>query len=195
MEEKKTESQKCSRCKVDYSIDNYNRKRNGVLLKTCKRCLENRKQYMNESKCIHKKSPNLCTSCNGISICKHNLRKTYCKQCGGGAICIHNRQRHICKKCNEPIYITIKTMIADSKNKDKQKNRYDQTNFIDYCFVENLIDDCEDKCYYCKCELQYVEYEANLATIERLDNSIGHIKGNCVIACRTCNYSKVGDKK
>ena len=86
-------------------------------------------------------------------------------------------------------------MIHGSKQNDKKYDRYDPVNFIDYCFVENLIDDCEDKCYYCRCELQYVEYTENLATIERLDNSIGHIKGNCVIACRSCNLSRVGDRK
>ena len=86
-------------------------------------------------------------------------------------------------------------MISGSKQADKKSNRYDQTNFIDYCFVENLIDDCENKCYYCQCEIQYQKYDDNLATIERIDNSVGHIKGNCVIACRTCNLSKVGDRK
>lgn len=84
-------------------------------------------------------------------------------------------------------------MILHSKASDKLNNRYDQTNFIDYCFVENLIDDCKNKCFYCDCDLQYVEFLENLGTIERLDNSIGHIRGNCVIACRTCNYSRVGN--
>jgi hypothetical protein len=85
-------------------------------------------------------------------------------------------------------------MIKSSKQHDKNNDRYDQTNFIDYCFVENLIEDSEGKCFYCHCELQYQEFTENLATIERIDNSIGHIKGNCVIACRTCNYSRVGSR-
>ena len=30
----------------------------------------------------------------------------------------------------------------------------------------------------------------DLATIERLDNSIGHIKSNCVLCCMQCNKSR-----
>ena len=83
-------------------------------------------------------------------------------------------------------------MIRGSKQKDKKINKYDEPNFIDYQFIQNLISE-SNGCYYCSCELQYTYYTNNLATIERLDNSLGHIKSNCVIACRTCNYAKVGD--
>ena len=38
--------------------------------------------------------------------------------------------------------------------------------------------------------LQYTEYQDDLATIERLDNSIGHIKSNCVLCCLKCNNLK-----
>lgn len=33
-----------------------------------------------------------------------------------------------------------------------------------------------------------------VATIERLDNSIGHIKSNCVICCLRCNQMNKSDK-
>lgn len=122
-----------------------------------------------------------CINCLDIKI--RSKRNNFCQ---------HRMVRCNCKQCNDPIPITIKSMILHSKASDKMNNRYDQTNFIDYCFVENLIDDCKNKCFYCDCDLQYVNYADNLATIERLDNSIGHIKGNCVIACRTCNYSRAG---
>ncbi len=140
MEEQKIETQKCQRCKVNYSIDNYNSKRNGVLLKNCKRCLEK----VNESRIKNK--------------CEHKRQRNNCIDCGGSSICEHQRQRGDCKICNEPIQITIKNMIKSAKQSDKKYNRYDQTKFIDYCFVENMIDDSENKCHYCKCELQYQEY-------------------------------------
>lgn len=227
MEEQKVNSQKCQRCKVNYTLDNFDLKRNGNILKTCKRCLKKtRENYCNHNRrrnnckdcggssicehnrerskckdcggssiCEHNRIKSICKDCGGASICEHNKRRANCIDCGGSAICEHNRYRSKCKECNDPIPITIKEMICHSKSSDKKYNRYDQTNFIDYCFVENLIDDSENKCYYCQCELQFVEYTETLATIERLDNSKGHIKGNCVIACRTCNVSKVGDKK
>jgi len=82
-------------------------------------------------------------------------------------------------------------MIRGSKHKDKKFNRYDPVNFIDYCFVENLLDDYTH-CNYddCRVELQIMERADNMATIERLDNSLGHIKSNCVICCLKCNVSR-----
>jgi hypothetical protein len=168
---------KCTRCKSDLPIINFNRKKNGEYNKNCIICLEKFKLSKINHKCVHQR------------------RRNICKDCCGSSICQHQKLRSDCKECNDPILITIKTMIKCSKYSDKNNSRYDQTNFIDYCFVENLIEDCEDKCYYCKYELQYQEYTENLATIERIDNSIGHIKGNCVIACKTCNISRVGDRK
>ena len=96
--------------------------------------------------------------------------------------------------CSDEMKITIQYMINNSKTKDKKYNIYDIVNFIDKCFLKNLIEDCNDKCYYCKCDLQYIIYQNNLATIERIDNSIGHIKSNVVIACFHCNCSRVGNK-
>ena len=108
--------------------------------------------------------------------------------------CIHKKQKNQCKICSDEMKITIKYMITNSKYRDKKYNRYDIVNFIDKCFLKNLIEDSENKCYYCKCDLQYMVKQNNLASIERIDNSIGHIKSNCVISCFHCNISKVGDK-
>jgi hypothetical protein len=83
-------------------------------------------------------------------------------------------------------------MIRASKQADKKHDRFDGANFIDYEFVLNLIQRSEDQCYYCSCELQYLERCDNMGTIERLDNAIGHVKGNCVIACFKCNMTYVG---
>ena len=175
------------------------------LKNTCKecggygRCEHNRVKYTckecgGSQICEHNRRKNICKECGGSSICEHNRQKQNCKECGGSSICEHNKHKYYCKICGDEIKITINKMINDSKKSDKKHNRYDQTNFIDNCFVKNLIEDCEDKCYYCNCELQYIYFTGNLATIERLNNDLGHIKGNCVIACRTCNYSRIGNK-
>ena len=76
------------------------------------------------------------------------------------------------------------------------RNIYDADRFIDKCFMEGLVEDYK-QCYYGDCEvnLQYTEYQDDLATIERLDNSIGHIKSNCVLCCLKCNLSKKSEKK
>jgi hypothetical protein len=108
--------------------------------------------------------------------------------------CIHIRCKYNCKLCGDEKKITIQNIIMGSRSADKIRNQYDIVNFIDKSFLKNLIEDCNDKCYYCKCKLQYIIRQPNLATIERIDNSIGHIKSNVVIACYLCNVSRVGDK-
>lgn len=186
---------KCSQCKVILPMtqEHFKLKRGGDFTKQCIKCLEMKSISRIKNYCEHNRQRFLCIECGGSSMCEHNRERNRCIQCKGVGICEHNRRRERCKECNAPIPITIKNMVYHSKQHDKKNNRYDQVNFIDYCFVKNLIDDCNNKCFYCDCELQYQQYADNLGTIERLDNSIGHIKGNCVIACRTCNFSKVGN--
>jgi len=119
------------------------------------------------------------------------LRKKSTNKCK----CIHQRQKLQCKECNDPIDLTIKTMVNCSRVSDKKNNRFEELNFVDYSFVKNLIDNSDNKCYYCCSDLQYKYFNNSLATIERINNNLGHIKSNVVIACRTCNLCKVGTKK
>jgi len=144
--------------------------------------------------CKHEKQRSKCKECGGSEICEHERQRSFCKECGGSSICEHDIQRSNCKKCNDEIHITIRNWINHSKQDDKKYNKYDETNYIDYEFCKDLIQESGKNCYYCDIELQYIEYNETLATIERLDNDIGHIKDNCVIACKHCNNSRVGDR-
>ena len=85
-------------------------------------------------------------------------------------------------------------MFFGSKRHDIKIDKYDANNFIDKCFIEMLMDESME-CYYCKIQMQLVNFDDTLCTIERLDNRIGHTKANCVLACRKCNVSKVGQRK
>lgn len=43
--------------------------------------------------------------------------------------------------------------------------------------------------------MQFIKFQEDLCTIERLDNNIGHIKSNCVLACYPkCNVRRVGQR-
>ena len=141
--------------------------------------------------CKHNKHRGGCQECHGASICVHDKIRSVCKICGGGSICEHNRHRYDCKECGNPIKKTIQHMINSSKHNDQKYNRYDANNFIDKCFLEGLVEEYTH-CYWsdCKIKLQFVNYQDDLATIERLDNSIGHTKANCVFACLKCNLLK-----
>ena len=145
--------------------------------------------------CEHGKYKYQCRECKGSQICPHNKRKPQCKECGGSQICPHSRRKAYCKKCSDPIKVNTEQWIFNRRQYDKMHNIYDADRFIDKCFLKGLIEDYK-QCYYgdCKVNLQYTEYRNDLATIERLDNSIGHIKSNCVLCCLKCNVSKKSNK-
>jgi len=203
------ERKKCNRCKMNMTLDKFNKKRDDTYMKICIECNIKFRDCARANKCEHGKQKARCKECGGSEICEHNRQKSSCKECGGSQICEHNRAKSsckecggsqicqhnriksLCKECSDPIKITIKNWVNHSKEKDKKNNRFDIVNFIDKCFCKNLIEEYPN-CYYCQCELQYVLFQGDLATIERLDNDLGHIKSNCVIACRNCNYAKVG---
>ena len=141
--------------------------------------------------CPHNRLKYQCKECGGSQICPHGKRKSQCKECEGSQICPHNRLKRTCKKCSDPIKVNIEQWIFSRRQYDKKRNIYDADRFIDKCFLEGLVEDYK-QCYYgdCKVNLQYTEYQDDLATIERLDNSIGHIKSNCVLCCLKCNNLK-----
>ena len=146
--------------------------------------------------CRHNRQKNQCKDCGGTQICPHNRQKAHCKECKGSQICAHNRQKSHCKKCIDPVKVNIEQWIFNSRQHDKMRNIYDADRFIDKCFLKGLIEDYK-QCYYGDCEvnLQYTEYRNDLASIERLDNSIGHIKSNCVLCCLKCNKMNKSEKK
>jgi len=201
---------KCPRCKCYRTEDDF--LKNGRRLKSCINCRNNSNNYRIKNKCPHYRQKAKCFDCGGIGICEHNRLKyrcikcsgsdfcehkrikSYCVDCGGSEICIHNKQRCFCKTCSGPVKVSIRQWIMNSKESDKKYNRFDIDRFIDRCFLKELVKDYTN-CYYCEVELQYVDNNDTLSTIERLDNTIGHIKSNCVLSCRKCNLTKVGQRK
>jgi len=199
---------KCTACKNNYELEQYIK--GDKILKQCLKCRNIKKKCRNKTKCIHNIRKSSCKECGGSSICQHNKHKSQCKECGGSAICIHNKfkpdcsqcggssichhnkQKNGCKLCRDPIHLTIRNMINHSRTKDKKLNIYDELNFVNYDYLKNLILESNDRCCYCQCELQYIHFNHSLATIERLNNNIGHNIGNCKIACKNCNCTKVG---
>lgn len=169
METSTTSMPICACCKC-YHTPQY--KRTGEAYKSCKRCRE----YANmRYKCSHNKSKYKCIDCDGSSMCLHGKEKCKCKMC-----------------CDSPIRLIIQNMISSSRQHDEEFNRYNISNFITYDHVYGLIIQADNKCFYCIKPIQYILYKEDMATIERLENNIGHDIGNCVIACRSCNLRRVG---
>ena len=163
---------KCVGCKSDRSVDDFIKE--GKQLKTCLTCRNRNRESRLKNKCEHGRR-----------------RRNTCKECRGVSVCEHDKQRQMCKNCRDPIKITIKQWVNDCRSSDKKYNRYDPDRFIDKCFLQGLVEDYPN-CYYedCQIQLQYVNYGDDLASIERLDNSLGHVKSNCVLACLKCNLKK-----
>lgn len=169
---------RCSSCGTGKCIHNKNKSY----------CLECGKGY-----CIHDIIKSYCTICNEEAICIHDMIKYRCKICSESLGCEHGKFKSSCKICRDPIKITIRKMVSGSKDADKKKNRYNADLHVDKCFIKQLIFE-STKCYYCEVEMQFVEYNDTLCTLERLDNNVGHSKNNCVLACMKCNKSRVGQK-
>ena len=215
-----TINSKCSGCK-SYFIPTI--KSNGLAYKCCDKCRNRPKCEHNSEKyrckkcngngicehnrertkckdcdggsiCEHNRVKSVCRNCCGISICEHNCEKYRCKKCNGNGICEHNCVKSECRMCGDIIKKTIRRFIHDSRSADKNNNCFDIFNFIDKNFCKLLIESSNNKCCYCDCELELIHYGNNLITIERINNSIGHIKSNVKIACLKCNISRVGDK-
>jgi len=144
--------------------------------------------------CEHNRRKSKCKDCGGSEICEHNRQKYQCKDCGGSKICEHNRRKDRCRECGDVIKKTITRFINGSKNTDKIHNRLDIVNFIDKDFCKLLIEESNSKCCYCCVELDYIHFNNNMITIERIDNTLGHIKSNVKIACFYCNSTHVGNK-
>lgn len=166
---------RCIRCKIESNdftklAENFN--------KLCNPCGRNTRRYR------HPK-------------CQHNIRLSKCLECEGGGteMCPHDRQKHNCRECRDPFKIRVKHMVFQSRQSDQKRGRYDPINIIDREYVGNLLTESEMVCTYCGCDMCLDQkYAPNLATIDRIDNRIGHVKGNCVISCFTCNVSRVGDQ-
>jgi len=148
----------CKRCNLDVFLGGY------------LNCLECRQAM--HPKCSHDKRIGRCRICSPSEFClSHGKRKDSCKRC-----------------CPDPIKKTIQNMIGSTKMSDKKYNRFNEILHVDYDYLYRLIELSQDKCQYCNIPVQYIEYSGNLGTIERYNNHFGHIKGNCCIACRTCNF-------
>jgi hypothetical protein len=108
--------------------------------------------------------------------CSNNRKtKDYCP-CGV--------REHDCTNCRDPIVRRVSSIITGSRIADKKKGRKCD---LDFTTVLNKIIDTE-RCIYCDIPLQYIApYLPNHATIDRVDDDIGHTIDNCVIACRRCN--------
>jgi hypothetical protein len=87
----------------------------------------------------------------------------------------------------------IKAKICSYKQQDILKKRLNENLLVDFKEVIELLTDCKMKCCYCS-ENLYILYEkvreSKQWSLDRVNNDIGHNKGNLVIACLECNLKR-----
>ena len=90
----------------------------------------------------------------------------------------------------------INVKILSYKAQDNEKKLYNESLFVDLKYILCLLLDKYPEpcvCYYCQQPvlITYIyKNEPRQWTMERLDNSQGHNKGNCVVACLSCNIRR-----
>jgi len=182
---------KCTRCKKDKNIIHFMKM--DRQLKLCEDCRIYHKKNKIKNFCDCGKAKHFCEKHGGSCLCPCGKRKERCILHSKERYCKCGVQKISCKTHGDTRKIIINNMLYTTRMFDKQKKKFDKNQFIDKQFLSNLLNLYEN-CFYCNCKLNFDKKNPNLATIERLDNSLGHIKRNCVIACFKCNVSRVGDK-
>jgi hypothetical protein len=92
-------------------------------------------------------------------------------------------------------YITshIKSKINSYKQQDIIKNKFNSNEFVSYSDVVDLLYESQLLCHYCSDKV-YILYEkvreSKQWSLDRINNDIGHNKGNLVIACLSCNLKR-----
>ena len=165
------EMKHCSRCNRDKDIDKF--QRNEKIWKMCNVCNEkskSRKEYYKIYRIENKEA---------ISA---RLKQYY------------NNNKETMLAYNKQYYSDNWQLciIKESKRADKLYNR-SLTDPIDLEWILLKRVAQLDKCIYCAIELTTQinkQRFPNKLTIERIDNSIGHNKFNCVLACFSCNNKR-----
>ena len=85
---------------------------------------------------------------------------------------------------------TIERRIAQYKEQDNNKDRYEKVNYITVNYVRNMIKVVNFKCPEEDCDVEFTNTGSSTWSVDRIDNNLGHNKGNVKIMCLRCNKSK-----
>ena len=87
----------------------------------------------------------------------------------------------------------IHTKIKGYRYQDILKGLLCEQDLVNDEYVIGLLNDCKLKCFYChmECMILYPHVrEPRQWTLERINNDIGHNRGNVQIACLECNLRR-----
>jgi hypothetical protein len=86
----------------------------------------------------------------------------------------------------------IARKLSGYKQQDKKNEIYGDTFFVTVAEVVDLMEDTQYKCTYCTCDVRtnYVAKDRKQWTLDRIDNRMGHNRGNIVLSCLDCNLKR-----
>lgn len=87
----------------------------------------------------------------------------------------------------------IKTKLASYAQQDKLKNVFSSDDFTTFKEVIDLLYNAKMQCHYCKKNVKVIYKYKRMQyqwTLDRIDNSKGHIKENLLISCLHCNLQR-----
>jgi hypothetical protein len=96
-------------------------------------------------------------------------------------------------KIQEIVCKQIQQKINGYKNQDRKKKIFNTNEFIHYDYIVQKLNECHMLCYYCNREMfiLYLIVRHKLQwTVDRIDNSIGHVQNNINIVCLECNLKR-----
>jgi hypothetical protein len=94
---------------------------------------------------------------------------------------------------NTKLTYDLNKMITSYKMQDINANRtFTDETFITKGDICNMFTKQKGTCIICKevLNIEHIESDLNNLSIDRIDNCISHVKGNCQITCVHCNISK-----
>lgn len=177
---------KCPRCEVELSFSFFDKKRSGIIKKTCRDCLEKAKKdykkYYDNNKEIKKEYETK----NKEKIMKY--REQYLK----------DNKEYIQEMAKNYRISNIDRIINGKillhKKEDAECNRlYNEIEYINSDWIKNYLIKCDNTCSICHNGLKLTNYEylsKEQFSVDRIDNSLAHIKSNCQIICLGCNLRK-----
>ena len=95
---------------------------------------------------------------------------------------------------HEPNIIThVKSKLSGYRHQDIIKNKFNEDEFVSLRDTMDLLKNSNLLCCYCSDNVyllyEYVR-ESKQWSLDRINNDIGHNKGNLVIACLECNLKR-----
>ena len=131
-------------------------------------------------KCQVQKNAELCSNKSGRGIrCKRFAQEGY-KRCEK---CLASGRRSVLRN-----FLT--RMVVHSRTKDRQKGfKWDPEEYVDRNWMEKIFMKRYGRsCYWCgKVMNRRKRTGSDGLQLERLNNSLPHLKSNCVFACGHCN--------